>query len=124
MLCSKDFHRKSPYNHETKDQMWMSIIGDTHDAICGCDQPFAHLLTNIFPIGHTDRDKTINQIIWRDFKQLQKCHSSGDAENAPGILKPSTTDIVASGGAAEEENIETLEKLFAEGAAEEEGGQR
>ncbi len=120
MLCSKDFHRKSPYNHETKDQMWMSIIGDTHDAICGCDQPFAHLLTNIFPIGHTDRDKTINQIIWRDFKQL--CRSGGDVGEGTGY--PTTSTANAKVAAATEENLDTaeeLEKLFSEkeGAAEE-----
>lgn len=119
MLCSRDFHRKSPYNNETKDQMWMSIIGDSHDAICGCDQPFAHLLTNIFPLGHTDRDKTINQIIWRDFKQL--CRSGGDADKRDGCPETSTFAAAATTkkDGAEEEDPENLEKLFAENAAEE-----
>lgn len=113
MLCSRDFHRKSPYNNETKDQMWMSIIGDSHDAICGCEQPFAHLLTNIFPIGHKDRDKTINQIIWRDFKQL--CHSGGDAADVTGGPENAIMPLPsAATKELDEDGPEELEKLFAE----------
>jgi len=80
MLCPRDYHRKTPYNNETKDQLWMSILSDSHDIHCGCPTPFAHLLSLIFPIGHTDRNKTINQILWRDFKEL--CHSGGNAAAA------------------------------------------
>lgn len=90
----------------------MSIIGDSHDAICGCDQPFAHLLSNIFPIGHTDRNSTINQILWRDFKQL--CRSGGDAEKGTGCPE---TSSAGKDAAAIEENLDTaedLEKLFSE----------
>lgn len=82
MLCPRDYFRNPKYNTETKDQLWMSILSDSHEIYCGCDTPFAHLLANIFPIGHADRDKTINQILWRDFKQL--CHSGGDAGAASG----------------------------------------
>ncbi len=78
MLCSKDFFKRTTYNHETCEQMWCSAIGDYHDSFCGCDQPFAHILTCIFPLGHTDRDKTINQILERDYQQL--CRGGGTGE--------------------------------------------
>lgn len=60
----------------------MSVIGDMHDSICGCDQPFAHLLDNIFPEGHRDRNKPISYIIARDIKQ---CHSGGPEEEDGGM---------------------------------------
>lgn len=60
----------------------MSVIADTHDCICNCNGPFAHLLASIFPPGHTDRDKTINQILQRDFKE---CHSGGDGGESHGL---------------------------------------
>ncbi len=78
MFCSKDYYRPSTYNCDTKNQLWMSIIADSHDNFCECKTPFAHLLANIFPIGHTDRDKTINYILRRDYIEL--CRSSGGAE--------------------------------------------
>lgn len=60
----------------------MSVIGDMHDSICGCDQPFAHLLDNIFPEGHRDRNKPISYIINRDYQQ---CHSGGQEEEDGGM---------------------------------------
>lgn len=68
---------------DTKNQLWCSIIADSHDSVCGCELPFAHLLSSIFPPGHTDRDKTINQILERDYKQL--CHSGGKGDADPGL---------------------------------------
>lgn len=62
--------------------MWMSMISDGHDMHCSCNYPFAHLLDSIFPEGHTDRNKTIAQIIKRDYQQ---CHSGGDEETNHGI---------------------------------------
>lgn len=79
-LCTKDFHRDTKYNSDTKNQLWMSIIGDAHDIICDCWHPYAHMLSNIFPPGHKDRDLSINQILERDYSE--RCHSGGDdAEN-------------------------------------------
>lgn len=60
----------------------MSVIGDMHDSICGCEQPFAHLLDNIFPEGHRDRDKPVSYIIHRDFLQ---CLSGGPEEKDGGM---------------------------------------
>lgn len=76
------FFKPTPYNNETKNQMWMSMIGDGHDICCGCPQPFAHLLDSIFPEGHQDRDKTIREIIDRDYKL---CHSGGEEEERDGL---------------------------------------
>lgn len=82
MLSTKDFYKECPYNQDTKNQLWCSIIADAHDSTCGCDRPFAHLLASIFPPGHADRDLSINQILERDYKSL--CHSGGVAETSHG----------------------------------------
>ncbi len=81
-LCAKDFYKSTPFNPETKTQIWMSIIADGHDNICNCPCPFAHLLACIFPPGHQDRDLTINQILERDYTAL--CLSGGAADESPG----------------------------------------
>lgn len=83
MLSSKDFIKDCNYNADTKNQLWCSNIADSHDTWCGCPTPFAHLLSSIFPPGHTDRNKTIEEILARDYKEL--CHSGGDAEEKTGI---------------------------------------
>lgn len=77
----EDFYKQSYYNFDTKNQLWCSQITDAHDNFCCCDHPFAHLLSTIFPLGHTDRDLTINQILERDYKQ---CHSGGKEEENGG----------------------------------------
>lgn len=100
MLCSRDFFNKSTYNNETKEQMWMSILSDSHDSICACNFPFAHLLSIIFPPGHTDRDRTINEILVRDF--TEKCRGGGLAGDASGNQKETTTEEGAATGLKEE----------------------
>lgn len=80
-LTAKDFYRPCLYNEETKNQLWMSNIADSHDSWCNCNTAFAHLLASIFPPGHTDRSRTIQEILARDFRE--KCLSGGDdAENS------------------------------------------
>ncbi len=101
MLSAKDFYKPSKYNLDTKNQLWCSVIADTHDSICCCNWPFAHLLANLFPPGHKDRKLTIDQILDRDYKEL--CHSTtGEEETAGG-----DPDIH---GDAEEENTQEEEK--------------
>lgn len=75
------FYCKTKYNAATLNQMWMSMIADSHDIHCDCKAPFAHLLDNIFPEGHTDRNKTIASIITRDYQQ---CLSGGEEERSHG----------------------------------------
>lgn len=81
-ISAKDFFTPTPFNQETKNQIWMSQIADAHDNICHCNHPFAHLLANIFPVGHKDRDLTINQILERDYKE--RCLSGGEEGEKTG----------------------------------------
>ena len=62
----------------------MSILSDTHELVCNCHFPFAHLLSIIFPLGHSDRNLTINQILLRDYKE--KCHSGGAGDASSGMV--------------------------------------
>lgn len=84
-----DFFINTTYNKETKNQLWMTIIQDSHDTCCGCQKPFAHLLDSIFPEGHRDRDKTIEYIIERD----KRCLSGGIEEENLGMAGGDTKDI-------------------------------
>lgn len=77
------YYTPCSYNGDTKQQMWMSVVGDFHDAICKCWHPFAHLLDILFPEGHKDKDLTIRQIIERDLQ----CHSGGDGEEGHGLAE-------------------------------------
>lgn len=105
MLSHKDFASKTKYNLDTQNQIWMSNIADSHDCWCDCSTPFAHLISSIFPPGHQDRNKTINQILIRDYKE--KCRSGGAAEESHGGV---------AGGDADSQNIkqEEEEKDFPE----------
>nr|UHS18451.1 MAG: hypothetical protein [Gammatorquevirus sp.] len=87
-LSAADFFKPTHFNTDTKNQIWMSIIADSHDSICHCNSPFGHLLASIFPPGHKDRDLTINQILKRDF--LQECHSGGKEGESPGTAAGGT----------------------------------
>lgn len=123
MLCSRDFMNRTKYNNETLEQLWMSVLSDTHETICSCNFPFAHLLALIFPLGHTDRKLTIEQILKRDYKE--KCLSGGTAGDAPGfttkedIKQEGTPELAVEG--FPEENIDAL---LAEAAADVEEGTR
>lgn len=107
MLSSKDFHNNTKFNLDTKDQLWMSILADSHDIYCDCDTPFAHLLANLFPPGHKDRKLTVDQILLRDYKE--KCHSGGKEEKGHGLAD--TTIVAAAPGPGENAG----EDLFQEG---------
>jgi len=119
-ISAIDFYKKTQYNPETLNQIWMSEITDSHDIWCNCTGPFAHLLASIFPPGHQDRDLTINQILKRDYHQ--QCHSGGDeGENSgpvtdlPGAAALPNADQEKD---TPEDNIEDL--ILAAAAAEEE----
>lgn len=111
-LSAKDFYQKTKYNTDTQNQIWLSVIADSHDSWCDCNWPFAHLLASIFPPGHTDRSQTIENILSRDY--TEKCLSGGaDAKNfgmAAGDLQgdadPSKEDI------GKELPIEEIEELL------------
>ncbi len=83
-LCSAVLlTKKLIFNSDTQTQLWMSQLADAHDNFCNCNCPFAHLLATIFPPGHQDRDRTINQILKRDY--IEQCLSSGKEEKGGGI---------------------------------------
>lgn len=100
MICSRDFVNRNKYNNETNEQLWMSILSDSHELCCSCTFPFAHLLSIIFPLGHSDRNLTINQILQRDYKE--KCLSGGAGDAASGIPE--------EGGIKEERPTDTENK--------------
>lgn len=111
-LNSTDYYKPSPYNAETKNQLWMSNIADSHDIFCSCDTPFAHLLASIFPPGHQDRNLSIQQILERDYQQ---CHSGGKEGESHGLAggpdterdeEPTTNQ--REGGFVEDEEITEL----------------
>lgn len=96
-------YRPCPYNSDTQEQLWMSIFGDAHDSFCGCDTPYAHALTRMFPEGHKDRQLTVQQIIDRD----TKCHFGGTEEGNHGLAN---TEDAGEGPSKqpEEDGIEDL----------------
>lgn len=121
-LGPEDYYKNCTYNAQTKNQLWMSQIADSHDIWCSCPTPFAHLNSSIFPPGHQDRNLTVQQILTRDFTE---CHSGGEGEENPGI--PITTGHTENGvGLKEEEEEyikdEDLQKLIDVG--EDAGGTR
>ncbi|BAF76084.1 hypothetical protein [Torque teno midi virus 7] len=100
-ISADNFFRPTHFNQVTKQQIWMQQIQDSHDNICNCNSCFAHLLANIFPPGHKDRDLSINQILARDLNQ--PCHSGGTEEERTGgdtNTRPENTG--AADGPAEE----------------------
>lgn len=108
-ISAKDFFVDTPYNQDTKNQIWMSQIADAHDNVCHCNHPFAHLLANIFPPGHKDRTLSINQILQRDY--TEKCRSGGGEETETGMADFAGPDAAADHikeKDLEEENIEDL----------------
>lgn len=113
-ICFKDFYTPTPYNNETKNQIWMSQIADSHDNHCNCNYPFCHLLASIFPPGHKDRDLTINQILLRDY--TEKCLSGGEDATRDGLAD---IDIKEDPTKREEEDLgeKELDGLLAEAAA-------
>lgn len=101
-----NFFRKTTFNQETLEQLWLSQINDTHDSICNCTRPFIHLLAILFTEEHKDRHLTIHNIITREFKQHQ-CLFGGDADKNIGMA-------LAAGIPEEEKPTEEKEDLTEE----------
>ncbi len=119
-MNSYNFFKKCPYNQETREHLWCSVITDSHDSLCGCTSPISHWLSIVFPEGHKDLDLTVRQIIQRE-SENQRCLFGGGKEDKDGtaaeidafINQEKEEDILPPG-----ENIEdNLEELLA--AAEE-----
>lgn len=101
-----NFFRKTTFNQETLEQLWLSQINDTHDSICNCTRPFIHLLALLFTEEHKDRHLSIHNIITREFKQHQ-CLFGGDADKNIGMA-------LAAGIPEEEKPTEEKEDLTEE----------
>lgn len=112
------FYKPSEYNRDTKNQLWMSAINDTHDAFCGCCKPFAHILYNLFPEGHQDLDLTIRQILKRESENPpwhfggQEEESGGGEAGAADTTKEDTSPKQKQGDIEEKEDIENLLAAF------------
>ncbi len=103
-LTAADFYKDTYYNSDTKTQLWLETIQNTHDCFCNCNLPYAHLLSSLFPPGHKDRDSTINFVLQRDYQE--RCLSGGDAAENHGFT---TTGIKE-----EDTRKEDLEDAFGE----------
>lgn len=77
------FYRPTPYNKDTKEQIWQTTIIDIHDSFCGCCQPICHLLNLVFPPDHKDRHTSINDILSRE-QTYQQCLFTGEEEKDGG----------------------------------------
>lgn len=101
----------------------MSLIADSHDSICKCDCPFAHMLASIFPPGHQDRNLTIEQILQRDYKET--CHFGGQEEEKPGGAGGTGGGFKGGRGLEDPEDIpeDGLDAMLAAAAAAEDAGE-
>lgn len=77
------FYRTTPYNRETKEQIWGTIFTDAHDCICGCTEPTAHILNNLIPPDHPARHQTIDSYITNCYRR-QICLFGGKEEKSSG----------------------------------------
>lgn len=120
-MSTINFYRTTPYNKETKEQIWGTIFTDAHDLHCGCTEPTAHILNNLIPPDHPSRHQTIDNYIFNCFRR-QLClfggkeeKSTGEASTVPGTKENTTLteekeeyvdinteDLLAAAAAAEE----------------------
>lgn len=118
-----NFYRKSTWNQETTEQLWLSIINDTHDSICSCTRPFIHLLALLFTEEHKDRHLTIHNIITREFKDHQ-CLGGGQEETNIGMAIAALQEGEKGDTGKENLTEEDIEELIAVTDAAEEEQQR
>lgn len=119
-----NFFRESPFNPETKHQLWLSGITDFHDTFCGCTQPYIHLLSILYTEEHKDRHLTIHQIVSRGFRE-QKCLFGGQEETNIGMaIAALKEEDGTQKGDAEGLTDENIEELIAATDAAEEDDQR
>lgn len=112
MSTPLQFYKTTPYNSETKEQIWGTIFTDAHDSICGCTEPTGHLLNNLIPPDHPSRHTTIDTYIKHCFKR-QLCLFGGKEEKSGGeaAAGPSTdldTKTTREEEPFEEVNVEDL----------------
>lgn len=87
-MTTPKIYRLTPYNKETKEQIWGTIFTDAHDLYCGCTEPAAHFMSTLFPPDHPARNQTIDSFINNCFKR-QQCLFGGKEEKG-GTSKEET----------------------------------
>lgn len=116
-----NFYKPSPYNSETKNQIWTTIFTDAHDEFCGCTEPAAHFLNQLIPPDHPSRHQSIDSFIKSCYKR-QRCLFGGKEEKDGGEedTDPGTKEKLPTKREEEEfENINPEELLAAATVAEE-----
>lgn len=89
-MNATDFFEPPNYNVEGRQQMWVHGCISAHDTWCGCDHPSIHLLAALLPVGHKDRDLTVEEIIYKHTRK--SCHFGGTEEKNTGALEDTNTE--------------------------------
>ncbi len=86
------FFRPTPYTPETKQQIWATILTDSHDLHCGCTEPISHMLHELIPPDSKYRHWTIDQFIKYTHKRQLCLFTGGTEEKGIGeaVAGPST----------------------------------
>ncbi len=74
------FFEPPKYNLDGRQQLWIDACLLAHDTWCGCDSAAVHLLSALLPIGHKDRELTVDELIQKGYNQ--KCHFGGTEETS------------------------------------------
>lgn len=120
MTTPINFYRPTPYSQETKEQIWSTIVTDSHDEFCGCTEPFSHLANLLIPPDHPDRHLTINQLVRKNFRR-QLCLFGGKGEEGGTTQEeePSTENLKQEKEPDKEDFADiNIEDLLAAAAAE------
>lgn len=113
-MSTYEFYRRTPYNKETLQQLWTTIINDTHDCHCGCTVPFVHLLDILFPPDHKDRHLTIDDIIKREKKYIKCLFGGTEEEDTTGVKEePTAAENIENQKEGEDFTEDNLEDLLA-----------
>lgn len=110
-MSIQKFFQPPNYNHIGRQQLWVDACVLAHDSWCGCNHPIAHFIDSVLPVGHKDRDLTIQEVLSRDLTAA--CHSGGVAETNGGAAAATATEEIEGPTNAE------LEEIFTEDAIKE-----
>lgn len=72
--------KKPFYNEKALEKQWMNNIFQSHDLICGCDDPTLHLLIVLNKYGSAPKPE-------EDVKNI-KCLITGDAGDGTAVEDP------------------------------------
>lgn len=91
MTTKPEFYRPTPYNKETKQQIWSTIFTDAHDLHCGCTEPAAHFLNELIPPDHPQRHTSIDSFINNCYRRQICLFTGGKEEKDSGEAKEDHT---------------------------------